>query len=101
MKFFTLKNTSIIVVSLFLSAFAVSDLTYGFRYSEYRWIYQAGWVTCYFLHFISFMLSLINSFGILMNTEWNRRKKLPWLMLSLIPVAFWIVVVFVVIIKVF
>lgn len=100
MKFFTLKNTSIIVVSLFLSAFAVSDLTYGFRYSEYRWIYQAGWVTCYFLHLISFMVSLINSFGILMDTEWNRRKKIPWLILSLIPAIFWTIAIVAIIIYV-
>lgn len=85
-----LKRNSIYVVLLFISSFLVSKLTEDFRYSNYRWVYQIGWVFCYILHFSSLILSFVNSILIVKDIKMSLNEKKICLILSLSTIFFWI-----------
>jgi len=88
----SMKKYAFLPLLLLLSAFLVTDSTQRFRYSEYNWIYQAGWILCYILHLLAFITSVINSLQIIMEMKTGIKDKLLWLFLCLMPIAFWVVI---------
>jgi hypothetical protein len=69
-----LKRNSFYIILAFISAFLISYITTDFRYSNFRWIYHTGWVSCYLLHFISIIFSMINSM-LIVAEKMKRREK--------------------------
>jgi hypothetical protein len=90
MFFSSLKRNSLYVILLLISAFSVAQLTKGFRYSNYRWIYHIGWVSCYVLHLCSLILSFVNSINIIRTNKMNIIEKSIWLIVSLTTIFFWV-----------
>lgn len=95
-----IKKYTFLPLLLLLSAIFVSYSTQRFRYSEYRWIYHAGWVSCYILHLVAFVASIITSSLILIEMKTGIKNKLLWLLLSLLPVVFWVVMFLFIILEV-
>ena len=89
MLFKNLKLNSIHINIVFISAFLVAILTKDFRYSNYRWIYQIGGLSCYLFHLLSLVFSTVNSI-LIVKENLKIKEKTILLLLSLIPVFFWI-----------
>ena len=86
------RNTDYIIVA-FLAAFFIVRISRYFRFSDYRWIYVYGNYSCYLLHFVAFFISILNSVIIFYETS-DTKEKIILLFISLIPVYFWIYLIF-------
>lgn len=86
-----LKSFSIFTIASFLLAFFMAKSTQKFRYiDEWRWLYHIGWISCYSLHLISLVLSLLFLIFVLKKDfTLDIKYKFIWITIGLCPVVFW------------
>ena len=84
------EKHALIICSLCFSGMLIGNLSERFRYSELRYLYQFGWITCYILVLTSLIWSLGNSISILKESNYSLRRKLLWTSISLAPILLFV-----------
>lgn len=86
------RNTDYIIVAFFIAISILPNCKY-FRFTDYRWAYQLGSLMLYLFHIVALLISILNSVLIFYEIR-NTKEKIILLLISLIPVYFWIYLIF-------
>ncbi|HAP95794.1 MAG TPA: hypothetical protein DCP54_08610 [Chryseobacterium sp.] len=83
------KYTTILLVS-FLLALIIPRAIYSLRYSELRILWQIGTLGSLVFQILTVIFSIINSIFTFFEFWETKKWNLFWLILSLIPLLFWV-----------
>ena len=85
------QKSAVIICILPFLAIGVAQLTLGYRYSEYRFIYQIGGMLMWSLWFISFIWGLTNAIFILQIKSQKLKTRTIWAGISLLPLLYFVI----------
>lgn len=92
-KFKNYKTNSVLVVVLFVLAFACGRLSGYFRYTGYRWVFQILSPLSFVFSIAALLSSFANTLHILREVSPKDKKKYYWLAVGSIPLLCFIVVI--------
>lgn len=82
------QKSAVIICILPFLAIGIGRLTIGYRYSEYRFIYQIGGMLAWSLLTISFIWGLTNAIFILQIESQKLKTRMIWAGISLLPIVY-------------
>lgn len=82
------QKYTLIILLLPVVGVIAAQMTKDFRYSNHRFLYLFGVLTCYLSWGTSLLWGLINSLFILQDKNKNLRSRLIWILLSLLPIIY-------------
>jgi hypothetical protein len=82
------QKHAFLIILLPIIGMLIGRFTSPFRYTNLRTIYLIGALLVYICWITSFLLGIINSIEIILNSKEGFKKKILWTIISLLPIIY-------------